>query len=136
MAMASHGPNVHLFSNIRKTHWNEGIEDTGRIFLTMTILFSIDTMRVLVNAFCLWKTVNMNILSEFYRITCKYWYFMAVNLAHTMGYYIASTDINYGLDGTRTFQWTSNDGRVKQINNSTVLTNDEKTELIAEANFP
>ena len=60
--MAYYGPNSHLLSNIGRTYWGEEIKDIRLLFLTMYALFAIDTFSILINAYCLWKAVKVNML--------------------------------------------------------------------------
>ena len=131
--MAYYGPNSHLLSNIGSTYWGEEIKDIHKLFLTMFALFSIDIFSIMINAYCLWKSVKVNMLSEFCYLLSKYWYFMVFFLADLMTNYIASTDINFGVDQTRSFQWMSNDGWIHLVNTSTILTHEQKVELMTNA---
>ena len=131
--MAYYGPNSHLLSNIGSTYWGEEIKDIQTLFLTMSALFWIDMFSIMINAYCLWKSVKVNMLSEFCYVLSKYWYFMVFFLADIMNNYIATTDINFGVDQTRSFQWISNDGWIHLVNTSTILTNAEKVELMTNA---
>ena len=130
--MAFYGPNTKIFANIGNTHWGKEIEDLSPIYVTMSILFGVDTMSVLINSFCLWKVLNVNMLAETYRVLSKYWYFMAIYLSTHAASMLCSFDINFGYDPSGSFPWISNDGWVTLINNSTALTNEEKAELIAK----
>ena len=131
--MAYCGPNSHLLSNIGSTYWGEEIKDIRLLILTMFALFAIDTLSVLFNAFSLWKAVKVNMLSEFPHVLSKYWFFMVFNLADFMNAYLASTDINFGMDQSRSFHWISDDGWINLVNTSTILTHEEKAELVASA---
>ena len=99
----------------------------------MSALFSIDIFSIMINGYCLWKSVKVDMLSEFCNVLSKYWYFMVFFLADLMTNYIASTDINFGVDQTRSFQWISNDGWINLVNTSTILTYEEKVELMTNA---
>ena len=101
------GPNAHLFANIGNNYWSEVIETLGPTYNTMLMLFGIDILSVLLNAFCLWKVINVNMLLEFCRGLRDYGHFMAILLAFNMNMYFAATDINLGMDGTQSFQWIS-----------------------------
>ena len=59
---------------------------------------------------------------------------MAILLAYCMTGYFASTDINFGMDGTQSFKWISDEGWVSLVNNSNDLTNEEKANVIATYN--
>ena len=131
--MAYYGPNSHLLSNIGRTYWGEEIKDIRLLFLTMSALFAIDTFSILINAYCLWKAAKVNILSEFCRVLSKYWYFVAFHIADLMTSYIAGADVNLGMDRSRSFQWISDDGWINLVNTSTLLTHEEKFELMANA---
>ena len=62
MAMAYYGPNYHLFSNVGNDYWSTQMKSIRPLFVTMSMLFGIDTLSVLVNSFCLWKALNVNIV--------------------------------------------------------------------------
>ena len=79
------------------------------------------------------KVLKVNMVSEFCRVIKKYWYFMAINFAFFITTYFASKDINFGMDGKLSYTWTSNEGWIRLVNNSKVLTNEEKAELLKEA---
>ena len=133
--MAYHGPNAHLFAGIGKSHWGEPIEDLGPLYQTMCILFFVDLLTVLISSFCLWKAVHLNMLSEFYRVLTKYWYFLAIYLALIFSSAFCTIDINMGLDPTGSNQWTSKEGWLNLVNTSFALTNEEKAELMAKVNI-
>ena len=131
--MAYYGPNAHLLSNIGRTYWGEEIKDIRLLFSTMSALFAIDTFSILINACCLWKSVKVNMLSEFCRVLRKYWFFMAFHIADLMTSYIAGADINLGMDRSRSFQWISDDGWINLVNTSTILAHEEKVVIMANA---
>ena len=129
--MALYGPNSTLFSNIGNDYWSKEIEDLGPLFVTMSMLLGVDFLGVLINFFCIWKLANVNMMSEVVRVLNKYWYFMTVQLSALMAFYFAGTDINFGNDQTLSFKWISNEGWINMVNTSTVLTNEEKDELLS-----
>ena len=133
IAMAYYGPNAQLFSNIGNSYWSEEIKDINQFFSTMLILFALDMMSLLFNAFYLWKSLRINALTGFCRVLEKYWYIMAIFLAYYMITYFVGNDINLGLDETMSFQWISNEGWIKLVNTSSFLSSDEKIELISKA---
>ena len=133
IAMAYYGPNAHLFSNIGSSYWGTNIKDFQPLFATMALLFAIDTLSILINAFFIWKATNINILPNFSRIVIKYGYFMSINFASIMIIYLASTDINLGMDQTQTFQWLTREGWMNLVNTSNILNNIEKADLLAKA---
>ena len=115
--------------------WSEELENIGPVFLTITILFGVDTLSALTNSICLCKILNMNVLSEFSQVLRKYGHLIAIFGAANAVHYFASKDINLGLDHTMSFQWASKEGWIKLLNNSIDLTHEEKTELLAKSNF-
>lgn len=131
VAMAYYGPNAHLLANIGSNYWGRKIQDFGSLFATMAILFTVDTFSILINAFCILKKLEINILPEFGRIIGKYWYFIAINIGMIMNSYFASIDINFGTDHTQSFQWITKEGWINLVNASTDITNEAKAELIA-----
>ena len=133
--MAYKGPNSHLFSNIGNSYWGKEIEDLNSVFVTMSILFGVDTFSVLINSFCFWKAMNINMMSKFCQVLRKYWYFIAIFLSSLMVQYNATLDVNFGVDDTQAFQWISNEGWINLVNESKVLRNEEKVELMANATF-
>ena len=79
VAMAHYGPNGHLLGNMRNSYWSyKEIEDISNVFVTMFILFAVDSLSVLFNSFYLWKIRNLKMHREFLRIFKKYWIFMAI----------------------------------------------------------
>ena len=135
IAMAYYGPNDHLFSNIGSSYWGTNIEDFRPLFATMTLLFAIDTLSILINAFCIWKAISINILPDFPRIIIKYGHFMSIIFALNMNMYFGSTDINVGMDQTRSFQWITKEGWMNLVNTSKILTNEEKSDLLGTDNL-
>ena len=101
----------------------------------MSILFGVDTLSVLINAFCFWKSMNINMMSKFCQVLRKYWYFIAIFLSSLMVQYNATLDVNFGVDDTQSFQWISNEGWINLVNASKVLINEEKVKLIANVTF-
>ena len=131
MALAYYGPNVFLFANIGNNYWSTEVNDIGPLFATMSILFAIDTFNVMINSLLVWKFVKVGMLSEFARVLNRHWYPMAVCLATYMVIYFVTTDINFGLDETRSFRWISNEGWINLVNNSNDLSKEEKVNLLS-----
>ena len=63
MALAFYGPNSRLFSDVKNNYWGNEIENLGPLFVTVSILFGVDTLSALGNSFCLWKILNVDYLS-------------------------------------------------------------------------
>ena len=132
MAMAYYGPNAHIFSNVGNTYWSKEITDIGHFFLVLFGLFAFDTLSALINSFCLWKIITINIFHEFCRVLEKYWLFIGVKLSFNLITHFSSNDVNGGMDKTKAFQWISDEGWMDLVNRSSDLTNEEKAELLAK----
>ena len=132
MAMAYYGPNYHLFSNVGNDYWSTQMKSIRPLFVTMSMLFGIDTLSVLVNSFCLWKALNVNMVSEVCRFLKRYLHLMSISLAVFITGYFTTKDINLGMDGTMYFEWISQEGWIQLVNNSNVITNEQKVELLAQ----
>ena len=130
MTMAYYGPNAHIFSTVGNSYWSERIEDIGPLLVTMTILFGVYTLNLLTNSFYLWKAAKVNMPQEFCEVLGKYWHFMAINFACLMTTHFAANDVNFGMDGTQSFQWISQQGWMNLVNNSNVLNDEEKVSLL------
>ena len=130
MAVAYYGPNAHILATVGNNYWSKEMEDIGYLFLVMFGLFAFDTLSAGINSFCLWKIVNINMAQEFCRMFEQYWFFMAVKLSYNMSMYFAPNDVNSGMDRSKSFQWTSDEGWRNLVNSSKDLSNEEKTELI------
>ena len=119
MAMAFYGPNDYIFRNVGNNYMSKAMKDIGPLFRTMSILFIVDTLSVIVNSFLLWKILNVNMMSEFGKFLNKYWFLIAVPLELSMSLYLACKDVNLGIDETYSYPWISDDGREYLIYNLT-----------------
>ena len=135
ITMAYYGPNSHLISDVGNTYWGEEIENIENLYVTMFLLFGIDTLSAIINSVCLWRLLYVDMLSEFCRVLKKYGFVIAIFLATSASLLLATKDINLGIDGSRSFKWISKDGWRNLVNDSRDLTNDEKYELLNKANL-
>ena len=130
IALAFYGPNASIISNVGNTYWSKKIENITPLFSTMFILFAVDTSSVVINFIALWKMMNVNLLHKISQVLEKNRLFFAISLAHKISAYFITSDINVGMGGTREFLWTSHDGWRSLIENSTDLSDEEKTRLL------
>ena len=135
IAMAYYGPNSHIFADVSNTYWSGEMKDFGPVFRMMSILFFVDTLSVIINSFLLWKMLNVNMIEEFCRVLTKYWFLIAVPLELSMSLYLATKDVNLGIDETHAYLWIRNEGRAQLINSSNDLTEVEKTNVLANVTF-
>ena len=96
----------------------------------MALLFGIDFFSMLINYFVLSTLANVSLFQELSRIMKKYWQFIAVHFALNMMTMFLTKDINLGMDSTGKFNWITNEGRIKFINESTDLSYEEKSLLL------
>ena len=126
MALAYFGPNAHIFSNVGNSYWSKTMNDIGPVFRTMSILFFVDLLSVMINSLLLWKMLNVNIFKQFNEVLCEYWFIIAVPLELSMSLYLACTDVNLGIDETHSYPWISREGRLYLIYNMTDHPNNTK----------
>ena len=127
--MAYYGSNANLLANIGSSYWGEEINDIGFVFISMTMLFIVDTTSAVATSIWLWKTLKINILQEFQRVLRTYWFFMVAKIAYNESAYLMSSDINLGMDSTGKFGWIKDDGWKCLIADAKHLTDDEKSTL-------
>lgn len=133
IALAFYGPNSHILSNIGNEYWGEKIEKIEVVFVTMFVLFAVDTISVMTTFLWLWKMTKINVVQEISNLLANYWLFLAMSIAHRLLTYFATTDINTGMDGSGSFFWTSHEGWLSIIKNSEDLTDDEKILILTNA---
>ena len=77
VAMAYLSPNAEIIGGIKLNLWHyPAISDFEGFLLNLTLLFSIDTLSFVVNAFLLWKLCNMNLLKALQKVQSDFWIFM------------------------------------------------------------
>ena len=133
MVMAYYGPNANILANIGSSYWGEKIEDIGPVLMSMVILFIFDAISVVVTSLCLWKVVNINMFEQFCDAMNKFGLYLLIKIGLYLSGYFGGLDVNFGGDGTRNFDWITDDGRIRLINNSTHLLETEKLLLLTNA---
>ena len=79
IAMAYLSPNAEIIGGIKLNLWHyPAISDFEGFLLNLTLLFAIDLMSFVINAFLLWKFCNLNIIKGLQKIQNELWFFMAV----------------------------------------------------------
>ena len=131
-AMLYYGPNSSIIGNVGSSIWGYNkVENTQHFFGVLFVLFAIDTTSAVLNGFCLWKICNIDIFQEFCRILKYYWYIMFVQLVTNVTLTLIANDINLGMDWTLGFQWTTEEGRLMLIYNSSDISEAEKASLLS-----
>ena len=72
-------------------------------------------------------------IEEFCRVLTKYWFMIAVPLELSMSLYLATKDVNLGIDETHAYLWIRNEGRQQLINSSNDITEGEKMRLLVNS---
>ena len=79
IAMAYLSPNAEIIGGIKLNLWHyPAISDFEGFLLNLTLLFAIDLLSFVINAFLLWKFCNMNIMKGLQKLQSDFWFFMAV----------------------------------------------------------
>ena len=133
-AMAYFGPNKNITCNVGSTIWHcKEVEDVDNLFIVLFSLFAADIFSMLLNALVLWKFTGIVFIQELCKVIKKYKSTLAIKLAYTVCIYFVFNDINLGMDMSLKFTWITNEGRLNFIYNSTNLSDDEKSCLLANA---
>ena len=133
ISMAYFGSNSTIIGDVKASYWGyKPIDDIGYFLGMMTLLFGVDILSTMMNSLTLSILTNVNISYEFYRIIKRYWHFIAVKFTLNMFMFLATKDINVGMDKTGEYNWITTDGRIQMINGSTDLSYEEKFLLLNE----
>ena len=125
-SMAYYGPNARILGNVNE------VDDVGYLFQMMLLLFGIDILSLIVNSQILSRLTDVNLYEKSCETMKRYWTFMAIKFALYSFTHFATKDINLGMDTTGEWGWTTQEGRIQLINNSTDLTDEEKTILLSQ----
>ena len=128
-SMMYYGPNFALFGSSIE----EGVvaKDVVKIYGLMLFIFLIDLLSVVLNAYLLNRFGKINITQEFCSILERYWHFLLMGLVVNILLFMTLNDINWAMDWSFHFIWITNEGRIRLINNSTILSKIEKTKLLS-----
>ena len=130
-AMAYYGPNGTILGNVRNNYWGyKKIDDVGYHFLMMLLLFSVDTLSMILNSIGLSILTDVKLYKECCYIMERYWLFMALRFALSVCNQYATNDINLGIDSTGQWEWITKEGRFRLIQNSTELSEEERAILL------
>ena len=135
-AMAYYGPNAYLTGNVLNDTWQyEKVEDVGRLFFILGLLFGIDLFCVHLNALVVSRFGNVNLMKQFCNLMKNYWIVIVIQMVDGYVYYFCLNDINMGLDMTLKFDWITAEGRMKFIYNATDLSDENKAILLSNISF-
>ena len=130
--MAFFGPNGMLIGNVLADIWTYvKVDDVKGLYIIQFVLFGVDCLSVILNGIILAKFGNVNLLQEFCKALKKCWMILAIVLAHNIAGYFALNDLNSANDMTNEFEWITLEGRIRMIQNSTYLSDEEKSILWA-----
>ena len=136
-ATAYYGPNATLIGNVRCNYFDfKEIEDVNYLFSTMIQMFGVDIGGVMITGVTLWVLCKVNIFEEFCNIMKEYWFILALMLSEGFFQDFAQKDINVGFDFTFQFNWITEEGRMRLIENATDLSDYEKSLLLKNETLP
>ena len=129
-AMAYFGPNAHLMRNVG-SDWFGGkiMTDLQNFYIFMLELLTIDLISAILTVASLYHFCNLHVLQEISKLLKKYWWLMMLQLCIVVVNF-GSNDINFAIDFTGEFLWTTDDGRYELIRNSSKLSQNEKAMLL------
>ena len=135
-SFAYYGYNGTILGNVKNDYWGyRQVDDIWHLFKMMIVLFAVDTLSAWVNSFILSSVAKISLFRESCRIMKRYWHFIAVKFALRLALMFVTKDINLGMDATGEWNWITNDGRIKMINSSINLSNEEKYMLLNQSIF-
>ena len=68
-----------------------------------------------------WKCCKIDYPQEICKIMKKYWFIIVIKLSSTLSTWFNVRDINFGMDYTFEFNWITEEGRIRFLQNSSVL---------------
>ena len=130
-ATAFYGPNATMIGNVRSNYFDfKEVDNIDYLFLTMVQMFAVDIVGMLVTAIVLWFYGKRNLLYEVCKVMKKYWIILAIKLAGGFYSTFAQNDVNVGMDTTFKFEWITEEGRIRFIQNATDISVLEKLFLL------
>ena len=130
-ATAYYGPNATMIGNVRSNYFDfKEVDNIDYLFLTMVQMFAVDIVGMLVTAIVLWFYGKRNLLYEVCKVMKKYWIILAIKLAGGFYSTFAQNDVNVGMDTTFKFEWITEEGRIRFIQNATDISVLEKLFLL------
>ena len=82
-------------------------------------MFSLELCSVIVTAISLWMFINMNYFHVYCNVMEKYWHILAIKIAQPLAIFFLNNDINFGMDFTLEFDWITDEGRLRLVQNET-----------------
>ena len=119
-ATAYYGPNVELLRNIKSDYFGgKVLEDVNGFYFPLCLMFAFDALGVLISAAFLHYTCAINLCQEFCNLMKEYW-LVFVTILPLISYHFGIRDINFAIDFTMKFLWTTDEGRDTLFRNSTI----------------
>ena len=135
-AMAYYGPNGLIMGNILSDTWQyQKVEDAARLFVIQALFFGLDLVCVAANTFLVFKFGNVDLIMHFCQLLKDYWFMVTVLIMHPVSVLFIMNDINVAMDMTMKFEWITEEGRIKFIQNATDLNDNEKKMLLENITF-
>ena len=90
---------------------------------------------VAANTFLVSKFGNVDLMMHFFKLLKDYWLLVTILMVHPVFVYFNMNDINMAMDMTLKFEWITEEGRIKFIQNATDLNDQKKKMLLANITF-
>ena len=125
--------NGHLQGNILNDYWTyTKIHDIRYAFKILGLLLSVHIAMVLTSGICLQKG-NVKFSEEVLQHLKRYWFILFLQLAHQSYTNFGLNDINMALDFTGSFEWITEEGRLKLICRADDLSQSSKDAFLGNA---
>ena len=85
--IAYYGPNATILGNVQNNYWQYvSISNIGKIIQNVLLLATIDTCSAIISGIFLWKSCNINIFHETFKIMKHCWPIIAINVTNYLNY--------------------------------------------------
>ena len=120
-ATAYYGPNSTIIGNVRNGYWGyEETMDAENDIMRLVLMFSVEFCCVIVIGILLWMFSKINFFQAYCNVMKKYWFILAIKIPQKLAIFFLNNDINLGMDFTLEFDWITEDGRLRLIQNETI----------------
>ena len=118
-ATAYYGPNAELLRNVKSDYFGGTVlENLEEFYIPLCLMFGFDALGVLISAASLNYACNINLYQELCNLMKDWWIVFMIHLA-SISFNIGARDINFAMDLTMKFLWTTDEGRAILFRNST-----------------
>ena len=120
-ATAFYGPNAEILKNVKNNYFGgKVLENIAEFYIPLCLMFAFDVLGVIVSAASLRYFCKINLFKEFCKMMKEYWFVFMI-LLPAIALNFGTRDVNFGIDLTMKFLWTTEEGRAILFGNSTNL---------------